>query len=79
MLIKNIMKLFCRTFGQKINLEKSYMFFSKNVGVPQWNQLSAEIGIYGTKDLGNYLGILIFSNRASRGTYNFIMIKFTSD
>ena len=29
MLIKNIMKLFCKIYGQKINLEKSRMFFFK--------------------------------------------------
>ena len=63
--ICNILSLFC----------KYQMIFLKNVGINHRNQLSEEMGIQWTNDLGKYLGVPIFHNKVSRGTFQFIMDK----
>lgn len=52
----NILKAFCDISGQKINLEKSQIFFCQNVAESQIEALSQAIGVQHTKDLGKYLG-----------------------
>lgn len=51
------------------------MFFSKNVETQVKDQLSGEMGIAWTKDLGKYLGVSIFHKIASRNTFQFILNK----
>lgn len=51
------------------------MFFSKNIGITQKQQLSDGMKIHWKKDLGKYLGFPIFHQRPSQDTFQFIMDK----
>lgn len=69
------MNLLSRSSGQKINLDKSRMFFSKNIGRNLKQQISSEVGTQWTDDLGKYLGVCIFHKRPPRMTFQFIIDK----
>lgn len=74
-IIQTILNLFCKSSGQKVNLDKSGIFFSKNVEWQLKQQLTNELGIVAMNDLGKHLRILIFHKRTSRSTYQFILDK----
>ncbi|KAL2984245.1 hypothetical protein AAZX31_12G077300 [Glycine max] len=56
-------------------MDKSLMFFFKNVGINHRTQLSYEIGLQWIEDLSKYLGVPIFHQKVSSGTFQFIMDK----
>lgn len=53
-LIKTILSLFCDSSGQKVSLDKTRVFFSKNVGWEVKNDICNELGFHMTDDLGKY-------------------------
>ena len=55
--IKGILDLFCKSFGQKVNLSKSCIFFSKNIHMHRKTELSNALGVRLTSDFGKYLGV----------------------
>lgn len=67
--IKGIMSSFCRVSGHRINLSKSKMFCSKNVHHSRAMELSRELGVGLTGDLGKYLGVPILNSRQQKSTY----------
>lgn len=73
--VNNALNLFCMNSGQKINADKTRVFFSKNVNHIRANQICSELGFQVTTDLGKYLGAPIHHGRVSRITYNFIIEK----
>jgi hypothetical protein len=74
-LIRSILKDFCDASGQKLNLQKSQVFFSNNVSGGLASDLSQDLGIQITKDLGVYLGAPMLHKRASKSDYEFILDK----
>ncbi|GAU35861.1 hypothetical protein TSUD_63510 [Trifolium subterraneum] len=55
-LIKDVLDSFCSNSGQQINLNKSRVFFSRNIAEQNALMLSQGLGIEQTNDLGIYLG-----------------------
>ncbi|GAU10423.1 hypothetical protein TSUD_421820 [Trifolium subterraneum] len=74
-LIKDVLDSFCSNSGQKINLNKSRVFFSRNIAEQNALMLSQGLGIEQTNDLGIYLGAPMLHQRASRNSYSFILDK----
>lgn len=50
--IKNVFNIFCDSFRQKVSLEKTRVFFSKNVNNTFKDQIVDELGFQRTLDLG---------------------------
>jgi hypothetical protein len=74
-LIKEVLDNFCSNSGQKINLSKSRVFFSRNIIEQNAQMLSQGLGIEQTNDLGMYLGAPMLHQRTSRNSYTFILDK----
>jgi hypothetical protein len=70
-----ILDLFCNSSGQKVSKDKSRVFFSKNVGWHKRRDLSNDLGIQTTDDLGKYLGVPILHKKFSKNTYQFVLDK----
>lgn len=73
--IKYVLDLFCGSSGQKVNPEKTRVFFSKNVSRETRKELSEAMGFQSTEDLGKYLGAPLIHQRSSRQSYQFILDK----
>ncbi|XP_028119114.1 uncharacterized protein LOC114316614 [Camellia sinensis] len=56
--------------GQKINLEKSAVCFSKNVGMDIQAGLRNAMGVGNLVDSGKYLGLPYIVGRSKRGIFN---------
>ena len=76
--IRGILEAFCKSSGQRVSLEKSKIFFSKNVHRDFENLISDESGIRSTKDLGKYLGMPVLQKRINKGTFGEILERVTS-
>lgn len=53
-IIRRILEAFCAASGQKVSLDKSKIYFSKNVSRDLESMISVESGIKSTRDLGKY-------------------------
>lgn len=73
--IKTCLDLFCTSSGQKVNCDKTRVFFSKNVHWNVRNELSEALGFQRTDDLGKYLGVPVLHSRVSRHTFRYILDK----
>ena len=71
--IKHLMQSFCASSGQRINFQKSRIFFPPAVPRQTGQDLSLDSGIPIASHLGNYLGVHLLHNRVSKGTYNHII------
>ena len=49
-------RIFCKASGQKVNIQKSNIFFSKKVSGHEAKEIAQVIGISSTTDLGRYFG-----------------------
>ena len=58
-----------------MNKQKTRVFFSKNINHNIAKQLSEELGVSRTADLGKYLGVPLHHNWVSKNTYKGIMEK----
>lgn len=76
--IRGILERFCEASGQKVNLEKSKIFFSRNVLRELGRLISDESGIKSTNDLGKYLGMPILHKRINKETLRDILEKVES-
>ena len=76
--IRGILEAFCKSSGQKVSLEKSKIFFSKNVHRDLEKLISDESGIRSTKDLGKYLGMSVLQKRINKETFGEILERVTS-
>lgn len=74
-IMKTILGLFCESSGQKVSMEKTRIFFSKNVSREKKNELSDACGFQCTEDLGKYLGAPLIHHRSGRNSYQFILDK----
>lgn len=73
--VKQVKNDFCASSGQKVNLIKSKVFFSKNIIDEKATQLSNELGIEKTENLGNYLGAPLLHQRITKDSVSFILEK----
>ena len=76
--IRKVLETFCGASGQKVNLEKSVIFFSENVHRDLANIISNESGIKGTKELGKYLGMPVLQKRINKETFGEVVEKVSS-
>lgn len=64
-IIKDCLLQFCAASGQKINLAKSQVYFSKNVTSDLANDIANGLQIEQTTDLGKYLGVTSIHGRVT--------------
>lgn len=69
------LQTFCSSSGQKISMEKTRVYFSKNVARQTRILISDELGFHMTNDLGKYLDIPLFHSRVGLNTLNFMIDK----
>jgi mannosylglycoprotein endo-beta-mannosidase len=74
-LIREVLDEFCLHSGQKVNLNKSKVFFSKNITRNLAESLSDILDIEETKDLGFYLGAPMLHQRISKQSFSFLIEK----
>ena len=63
--IKGILDLFYQSSSQKINHNKSSIFFSKNVCQSRCQELSELFGFHLSSNLGKYLGVRLVTFNSS--------------
>lgn len=76
--IRTVLERFCIASGQKVNLEKSKIFFSSNVSHDLGKLISDESGIQSTQELGKYLGMPILQKRINKETFGDVLEKVSS-
>ncbi|KAL4336634.1 hypothetical protein AHAS_Ahas12G0029800 [Arachis hypogaea] len=77
-IINKVLTAFCDSSGQKVNKEKTRIFFSKNVGHTVKDDIRRVLQFSIMQDLKKYLGVLILHSRVTKNTYNDIIIKLQS-
>lgn len=55
--IMSCLNTFCEASGQKVNIEKSQLYFLKNVCYDMRSEIASVAGFKVVKDLGRYLGV----------------------
>lgn len=75
MVIKQCLERFSTASGQKVSLNKSQIFFSKNVGSDKARALTELAGIPPTNNLGKYLGVPSIHGRITKELFNPILDK----
>ncbi|XP_039025636.1 uncharacterized protein LOC120159019 [Hibiscus syriacus] len=76
--IHDILLKFARAPGQKVNVEKTTIFFSKNISISIWNQISTDIGFCEVLELGKYLVVPLFHSLVTTTWYQYL-IKMVTD
>lgn len=71
--VNKILKKFCDMPGQRINKEKTKVFFSKNTAEHTKRHLTHASGFRETRDLGKYLGIPLTGKTPRRKDYQLIL------
>ncbi|XP_061358638.1 uncharacterized protein LOC133302833 [Gastrolobium bilobum] len=71
--INQVLKLFSAASGQKVSVEKSRVFFSKNVGLNRAMEISECLGVGLTSDLGKYLRVNLNHKRVSRNSLSYVV------
>ena len=71
--IKGVLDLFCSSSGQKVNQNKSCVFFSKNVCLARHQELSDLLGFHLTSNLRKYLGVPLLHERSKTSDFQFII------
>ncbi|WCJ39802.1 RNA-directed DNA polymerase (reverse transcriptase) [Euphorbia peplus] len=77
-IIKSVLDTFCACSGQRTNLAKSSIYFSKNVDSELAKNLSAISGIPITDNLGMYLGMSIIHGRLNKTSFHHILGRVNS-
>ncbi|XP_012090889.1 uncharacterized protein LOC105648985 [Jatropha curcas] len=70
--IKGVLEEFCES-GQKVNANKTHVFFSKNVSSNLKMQMSRALGFKATDNLGKYLGVSLLHGRINLASYSYIL------
>ncbi|KAF7841372.1 ribonuclease H [Senna tora] len=73
--VKDCLDYFCEASGQKVNVDKTIVYFSRNVHHVRRQEISSALGFTITDDMGKYLGVPLIHGRVNRHTYNFIVDK----
>ncbi|KAE8707428.1 hypothetical protein F3Y22_tig00110384pilonHSYRG00841 [Hibiscus syriacus] len=73
--IRGILELFCKSSGQKINMQKTTIYYSKNVDLDLKNSISASFGFQEVQNLGKYLGVPLLHSRITKASYSYIVSR----
>lgn len=65
-IIQTSIELFCQSSGQKVNKEKTRIFFSNNVSWQHRIEINEALGWQRTEDLGKYLGVPLLHKRVNK-------------
>lgn len=71
--MENVLRTFCQLSGQRISLNKSVVFVSKNTPMVVTENICSSLQIKHTADLGKYLGVPILHGRATTKNYSFLL------
>ena len=71
--IRDTLDTFCELSGQKVNMTKSKVFFSPNIGKETRDSLCSILGFKSTPNLGKYLGFPIQHKNSSSWDFDFIL------
>ena len=66
---------FCAWSGQKVNTQKSSVYFSPNTNEATAAEICNVLGISKTDDLGRYLGVPTINGRVTRATFQEVLSK----
>ncbi|GAU25475.1 hypothetical protein TSUD_71290 [Trifolium subterraneum] len=72
LVMKNILSTYEFASGQSINLQKSEVYFSKNVSAPIKNSIASLLGVQQVMGTGKYLGLPSMVGRSRKATFKFI-------
>lgn len=75
---RQVLNIYERASGQKINLEKSSVVFSKNVHDDTKSNLAGILGVQCVEDHGRYLGLPIHFGRSKTTIFEFLKEKLTN-
>ncbi|KAE8659845.1 hypothetical protein F3Y22_tig00116962pilonHSYRG01189 [Hibiscus syriacus] len=70
--VKSILNQYEKASGQKVNFEKSSIYFSPNTLVVDRSSFLNVLGVIEAVDPGNYLGLPLAVGKGKRATFNFI-------
>lgn len=70
-----VLRRFCAHSSQKINVGKSKLFISKNVGSVLAQTIGEKWGVPLTLDLGKYLGLPVLHDHVTKRTYSGVVTK----
>ncbi|KAE8676059.1 hypothetical protein F3Y22_tig00111634pilonHSYRG00065 [Hibiscus syriacus] len=73
--IRGILELFCKSSGQKINMQKTTIYYSKNVDLDLKNSISASFGFQEVQNLGKYLGVPLLHSQITKASYSYIVSR----
>ncbi|XP_039039106.1 uncharacterized protein LOC120176866 [Hibiscus syriacus] len=73
--VKSILNQYEKASGQKVNFEKSSIYFSPNTPAADRMRFLSELGVVEASDPGNYLGLPLAVGKGKRATFNFIRDK----
>ena len=71
--IRDALDTFCELSGQKVNMTKSKVFFSPNVGQENRDSFCNILGFRSTPNLGKYLGFPIQHKGSSSRDFDFVL------
>ncbi|XP_057760081.1 uncharacterized protein LOC130980412 [Arachis stenosperma] len=71
--IKKVLEAFCNSSGQRVNNEKTRVFFSNNINHNIREGVSEVLQFSRTNDLGKYLGVPLLHSRVTDSTYKSII------
>ena len=71
--ILEVLDNFCNMVGQKINVNKSRIFFSPTVTGRKKNVICRELGLVATQNLGRYLGFPLLHQGRNGDAFNFVI------
>lgn len=67
--MKECLDIFCKASGQKVNLQKSALFFSKNTPAEMQTRITNTLGVTKVGDLGRYLGVPSVHGRITKESF----------
>jgi len=76
--INDILNVLYHVSGQRVNLNKSFVFFSKKVNSVTTSKINIELNIPISMDFKSYLGFLFLHHKKSPNQFNFLVEKVKS-
>ncbi|KAH1091831.1 hypothetical protein J1N35_019088 [Gossypium stocksii] len=72
-IMKRVFENFCVSFGHRFNVQKTHIFFFKNVPHELKENISCGLGFSYVDYLEKYLGVPLLHQRVTKDTYQYIM------
>lgn len=76
--VKDCLTMFERVSGQRVNLQKSQVYFSTNVDRAKAEDLAGLAGIKQVHNMGSYLGVPSIQGRVKKDSYAYILDRVNS-